>query len=148
MLPALIGLIALFVGIAIGGADNSSTSADPEVTTETVVTTITPDPVTTTEIKTLRPPAPTATVTRTVRVTPQPEAGITGDGTFIVGTQVQPGTYQSSGGSDCYWARLSGLSGDFDDVITNGLGAHQVVTISPSDAAFDTERCGEWTKVG
>ena len=33
------------------------------------------------------------------------------DGTFRVNTDIQPGTYQTTGGSSCYWERLKGFSG-------------------------------------
>jgi hypothetical protein len=59
---------------------------------------------------------------------------------------VQPGTYRSDNPS-CYFARLSGTSGEFDDIIANGNGA-TVVTIDPSDNAFESRRCSPWTQVG
>ena len=34
-----------------------------------------------------------------------------GDGTYRVGTQIKPGLYKATGGSLCYWERLSGFSG-------------------------------------
>ncbi|MBE1524397.1 hypothetical protein [Nesterenkonia lutea] len=72
---------------------------------------------------------------------------IPGSGTFIVGEDIQPGTYRTDGGSGyCYWARLSGLSGEFGDIITNGLPDGQgFVTIAETDVAFETSDCGEWT---
>lgn len=69
-----------------------------------------------------------------------------GDGIYVVGEDIQAGTYRSSGSSYCYWERLSGLSGDFDDIITNDTGeGPMVVTISPNDAAFSSTGCAEWT---
>jgi hypothetical protein len=69
------------------------------------------------------------------------------DGMFIVGKDIQPGTYQTDGGANCYWARLSGFGGTFDDIIANNAGAgSQTVTIAASDKAFKTERCGLWQK--
>lgn len=80
-----------------------------------------------------------------------PEPGtIPGDGTFLVGTDVEPGTYRSSGGDSygCYYARLSDTTGNFDAIITNGIGDGQsIVTIEPTDAAFETSGCGTWEKV-
>lgn len=74
-----------------------------------------------------------------------------GDGTFLVGTDIESGQYRNSGTGSlgmCYWARLSGTSGDFDELITNGLTEGQtVVTIRDSDVAFETQSCGEWTRV-
>lgn len=73
------------------------------------------------------------------------ENTIPGSGVFLVGEDIQPGTY-STEGSSCYWARLSGVSGDFDDIISNGnLDGPGYVTIAESDSAFETTRCGEWT---
>jgi hypothetical protein len=77
---------------------------------------------------------------------PGPKRIIT-DGLWKVGEEVAPGTYRSSGGGNCYWARLSGFSGDLDDIITNGLGRNQTVTISPSDVGFESDGCGEWTRI-
>lgn len=71
---------------------------------------------------------------------------IPGTGTFVVGEDVAPGTYRTAGSSGCYWARLSGTSGDLGDVLANGLSDGPLtVTIAPSDEAFETQRCGEWT---
>ena len=71
---------------------------------------------------------------------------IPGAGTYLVGTDIQAGQYRSAGSEGCYWARLRSTSGR--DIIANGLSdGPQVVTISASDAAFETSRCGTWTKV-
>lgn len=72
---------------------------------------------------------------------------IPGSGTFLVGEEIQPGTYRTEGTSGfCYWARLSGLSGEFDDIITNDFSeGPSFVTIADTDVAFETSDCGEWT---
>ena len=62
-------------------------------------------------------------------------------GTYIVGRDISPGTYQGDGGADvlssCYWARLSGLSGSFDDLITNDNAVGQFfVNVAPTDTAL------------
>ena len=79
----------------------------------------------------------------------EPSAGaIPGDGTFLVGEDIQPGTYQTDGGGEfgCYWARLSDTSGEFEGIIANGNPqGPTTVTISASDAAFETSGCSEWT---
>lgn len=71
-------------------------------------------------------------------------------GTYVVGKDIKPGTYKTSGSSDmCYWERLRGLSGGFGDIIANGLPTGQaLITISSSDVAFKTQGCETWTKVG
>lgn len=70
------------------------------------------------------------------------------EGTFIVGTDITPGRWRASGGSYCYWARLSGFGGETStDVIANHLGeGSAVVEIQPTDAGFETTGCGEWER--
>lgn len=70
-----------------------------------------------------------------------------GQGFFIVGTDMRPGTYRSSIGGSCYWARLSGFTGDFSQIIANHFGSRGVVTIRSTDRGFESSRCGTWTKV-
>ena len=70
-----------------------------------------------------------------------------GEGTFIVGTDVAAGTWRADGdASGCFWTRLSGFSGGFDQIIANNFGAN-VVTIAATDAGFDSSDCGTWTKI-
>lgn len=72
---------------------------------------------------------------------------IPGSGTYRVGIDIEPGTYVSTSGGSCYWARLSGLGGTLSDVIANdNVTGQAVVTVSPSDAAFETSRCGTWER--
>lgn len=72
------------------------------------------------------------------------ENTIPGSGTFLVDEDVAPGTYQTAGSSDCYWARLSGTSGALEDIIANGFAeGPTTLTIAPSDAAFEVTRCAE-----
>ncbi|MGH8936697.1 MAG: S-layer homology domain-containing protein [Acidimicrobiia bacterium] len=72
-----------------------------------------------------------------------------GDGVWIVGTDVGSGTWRnedSSGG--CYWERLSGFTGEFDDIIANNFAyAIQTVEIEPDDEGFRSNGCGEWTRL-
>lgn len=72
---------------------------------------------------------------------------IPGSGTYLVGDDIQPGTYRMTldGSSSCYWARLAGLSGELGDIITNdNVSGQAFVTIAETDVAFETSRCGEW----
>ncbi|MGH3836036.1 MAG: hypothetical protein ACRDSF_10075 [Pseudonocardiaceae bacterium] len=74
-----------------------------------------------------------------------------GEGKFLVGTDIAPGTYQTTGESgslDCYWERLKDTSGATDSIIANNLGeGSATVTIHKSDAAFQTRWCNTWSKV-
>jgi hypothetical protein len=71
-------------------------------------------------------------------------------GTFIIGTDVAPGTWQSNGtGTSCYWERLSGFDGTFSNIISNFFGsAPAVVTIASTDQGFHSSGCGVWSKIG
>ena len=74
---------------------------------------------------------------------------IPGDGTFLVGSEIQPGTYRSVDNSLCYWERKSGTSGDFNEILANGnVDGQAIVTIEPYDVAFTSTRCSDWTKIG
>jgi len=71
-----------------------------------------------------------------------------GEGMYFVGKDVAPGTWQSNGGGVCYWARLSGFSGQLRDIKDNDLRAGPtVVTIEPGDQGFYSRRCGTWTRL-
>lgn len=79
---------------------------------------------------------------------PGPVGSIPGDGTFVVGVDIKPGTYRTIGGDGCYWERLSGLSGSFDDILANdNVTGPAVVAISARDTAFTTTNCAEWHRV-
>jgi len=68
------------------------------------------------------------------------------DGDYRVGVEVPPGTYSATNPEHCYWERLEGFSGEFDEIIANDFGSG-IVTISPSDPAFSSSSCGIWTKI-
>lgn len=140
------GVLGLIIGTSAGGSDDTSTASSAAPATSTVtVTEPAPAPVTVTA------PAP-APVTVTAAPPPPPEpAGpgttIDGDGTYVVGEDIAPGTYRTEGGPGCYWARLADFNGDFDSIITNGFGdGQQVVNISANDAAFEASGCGTWSQ--
>ncbi len=70
-----------------------------------------------------------------------------GDGTYIVGTDIAPGTWSAPGGPSCYWERLSGFGGSTGEIIANDFGSSgAIVTIDPSDRGFATDGCGVWSR--
>jgi hypothetical protein len=70
-----------------------------------------------------------------------------GDGMYIVGTDIAPGTYKNTGAQGCYYARLSGFGNTLDDIIANNdTDAPAIVTIAATDKGFQSEGCGMWTK--
>lgn len=79
-----------------------------------------------------------------------PDGTIPGDGTFVVGSEVQPGTYKTEGTQDfaCYYARLADTSGEPQSIIANKAPqGPSTVTIEDTDGAFETSGCLPWTKV-
>ena len=80
------------------------------------------------------------------RITGSPTAPF-GDGMYIVGVDIAPGTWQNDGSSGCYWARLSGFSHESADIIANEYSDdQQTVTISSGDVGFESDDCGTWSK--
>lgn len=72
------------------------------------------------------------------------------DGIWIVGVDVQPGTYRTQNpGGDCYWERMRDFAQGLNSIIANGLpsGVSAIVEIRSSDAGYTSQRCGTWTKV-
>lgn len=144
---------AFILGVVIGTSGGSSADEAGSVSAASQATaTVTATPPAVTEpaaTVTVEAPAPAPVTVTAAPVPDEPESSFDGDGTFVVGEDIQPGTYRNAGSSGCYWARLSGLSGAFGDIIANDIGdGPQVVQISPSDAAFETTRCGTWELAG
>ena len=74
-------------------------------------------------------------------------AGTFGAGTKKVGgTGIAPGRYVTTTADTCYWARLSGFGGTFDEILTNDFstGKNVVVDILPTDVGFTSSGCGTW----
>jgi hypothetical protein len=72
-----------------------------------------------------------------------------GDGLFLVGVDVRPGTYRNAGGENCYWARLRSTSGELGAIIANdNPTGPTVVTIRSTDKAFETSNCATWQRIG
>lgn len=71
-----------------------------------------------------------------------PDTDITGfmNGVLEVGAgkDIAPGRYRFTG--SCYWARLSGFSGEMDDLIANGNeDGSFIVEIDPADVGFELQ---------
>ena len=74
---------------------------------------------------------------------------IPGEGTFVVGEDLQPGTYRTEGQDGCYWARLSGLGGGLEDIIANdNTDGPVTIEVSPGDRALELSGCGEFVRQG
>jgi len=64
-------------------------------------------------------------------------------GTHLVNEDIEPGRYKSEGNIQ-YWERLSGLSGELDDIIANEsmISGSTIVDIKESDVAFSFSGTG------
>jgi hypothetical protein len=138
--------LLIFPAIVLLAGCSAAAKTLPAVTTTNTVTAM----ATVTATVTARPVQVVATknVTHTVTFTPAPVVAFS-DGIFQIPQDVKPGTYKTSGSGDsCYYARLSGLD-PVQDIITNSNSdGPMVVTISPSDKAFDTSGGCDWVRVG
>ncbi|MEU4364281.1 hypothetical protein [Promicromonospora sp. NPDC023987] len=76
------------------------------------------------------------------------EASQVTDGTWSVGSDVQPGTYRTKEAvsSNCYWEITAGGSNG-SDIIENDIpgGGYPVVTVQDGQV-FTSARCGTWAK--
>jgi hypothetical protein len=70
---------------------------------------------------------------------------IPGNGTFQSEVDYIPGTYKSDGGGSCYWATLN--SADPYDISSNENASGPTIA-SITTPYFQTQGCGEWTRVG
>jgi hypothetical protein len=71
-----------------------------------------------------------------------------GPGVHLVGTDIEPGIYRTTG-EISYFARLSGLTGEFSDIIANEASPPPpvLVEIKSSDVAFESRGSGQWTMI-
>ncbi|GAA1945159.1 hypothetical protein [Agromyces allii] len=68
---------------------------------------------------------------------------------YTVGLTMEPGVYEANAtGSTCYW-KITTSGTNYSDIVENDLGKAGVlrVTVSPGQD-FQSQRCGEWHKVG
>lgn len=158
LIVAAIGLLAVLLIAFCGDGEEAGTSTTsttlpatstsaPGTSTATTLSTTTtvPESTTTVSTTTSTDPATTTTISTTTSLTlPEP---VFGSGTHVVGEDVAPGVYETGIVEDdlgCYWERLSGLSGEFEDIIANGnVSNHDVVEIEEGDAGFGTD-CEAW----
>lgn len=128
-----------FVPPMFGAGSPTTTTTTPTSAAEETTTTEAAPETTTTEVETTTTAAPTTTTaaptTTTVPASPTPAFR---SGTWLVGDEIEPGIYATAGES-CYWARLSGLSGAFGDIIANdNTNGQAIVDIAESDEAFES----------
>ena len=68
-------------------------------------------------------------------------------GTYVVGEDIQPGSYRAKASPGCYWARLSSLN--TSDIIDNGNADGPVaIDVLPSDRALELSGCADFVRQG
>jgi len=80
---------------------------------------------------------------------PYPDPFMEHDGTYVIGKDIRPGLYLTSGATGagtCSWLRLSTAgSQQVSNVIDRGESNDaQYVLIPPTDTAFETHGCQTW----
>lgn len=146
----------VIVQVAAAQTQAAQSTATPQPTntaapTATIAPTDTPEPTNTP--RPTQPPSPTSKpvptakpVTAAPTKPPAPAVRTFGQGQWIVGADIAPGTYRAPGSDACYWERLSGFGGSLGEILANDIAAGPVlVTIAPTDKGFNSHDCGEWT---
>ena len=131
VVPGAVLAVLAVIGLAsCGGTGNTpTTTVPPTTTTAAPTTTTTAAPTTTTTA------APTTTTAAPAAMEEIP--GIVINGTYQVGIDWQPGRYRFATSGSCYWERLSGFSGEADDVIANGDNTLLfIVDVADDDVGF------------
>jgi len=85
----------------------------------------------------------TSTITQTLEPSPTEPQEIL-PGTYLVGTDIQPGLYIGFGGEgmidSCYWARLKDVTGALDSILANDNSIGQFyIQVKPTDYALETK---------
>lgn len=122
-----IALVAFFVGIGAGAATNTTNTAASAPTVTTTAPAPAPSTVThhapapPAKTRTLKPTViktvATRTHTMTVTFTPKPKPAIN-DGVYQVGRDINPGTWRTQGGNDCYFEIDNDANGN--NIANNG----------------------------
>jgi hypothetical protein len=127
----------LGIGAGIGSAGSGGSSATPAPEIQPV-----PGPTVT---------VPGPTVTAQAAKPPGPAGTMNGDGVFVVGSDIPPGTYHTTGaidgtGGNCYYALLG--STDTSNIIdNNNVTGPATITVGPGVKAVQTSGCLPWHRV-
>ena len=153
VVPLAIGGAVLFL-CCLGGVVVFATSGDPDGVPGATSGPDTADPVPV-DAEDGGSPGTGAGTEAEPEPEPEPEPAGFGSGVWEVGTEIPSGTYVTvvpEGGvfDSCYWARLSGFSGDFEEIIANdnlNAGARGRLELSGSDAGVEFSGGCEWVEV-
>jgi hypothetical protein len=153
--PIVVGILCLLVGLAAAGSSKKDNTASSASAATVTVTTTTTD----TKAGTIPAAAPakvtvTETTTQTAAAPSPSTAADTGytDGTYIVGSDIKPGTYKSAGPAAggiglCYWERDKKTDDPLSKIIANDDTKGQaVINISSSDYSVTFTGCQPFVK--
>ena len=134
---AVVGVLALFIGIGIGASAGGQSAAPGS--SPSVVYVTSPGAVAPIEAKPTTPPAPAPPAQPTIK-----------EGSWTVGTDFPAGQYRTADAvaAECYWSiTKSGSNGS--DIIANDIpgGGRPTVTLKAGQD-FTSHGCGTWAKVG
>lgn len=153
--------VSFFVGIGIGAAGGGDTEPAADETPEpqpTATVTVTAEPSSDLGAREAALDERESELSALAAELDEREAAITeqeeavaantvGDGVWVVGDDIEPGTYRATDvSSDCYWAiTVTGSNGA--DIVNNGIpgGGNPQVTVEKGQD-FESARCGEWVK--
>lgn len=138
-LSVIVPATALLGVLLLAGCGAATPALGAPASTITVYETVTPTPTPTT--------APPATSTSTAATTTQsgPATTINADGVYVLGKDIDAGTWSTTGGADCYYAFLS--STDTTDIInSNNISGADTVTLASPTVAFEISGGCVWSK--
>jgi hypothetical protein len=137
------GVILISIGAAIGGSGKSSSGTAAPAPTVTRTKVISPGP---------NIPSPAVTVTQTVKPRVPRNSVMSGDGVYVVGSDIRHGVYHTTGAlggrqGNCYIALLG--STNTGDIIDNAnVTGPDTITINSGVKAVETNGCKAWTRTG
>ncbi|WP_030845110.1 hypothetical protein [Streptomyces sp. NRRL F-4474] len=151
---------ALIIGVAIGGPDVTEDKAGRERPAPTVTTPSQAAETTRAHEAPATEPAPARTTApSTPSPSPEPTAksgpatSFKGDGQYLVGEDIDPGTYMTAGPADGlfpnrYWARHKDASGEFSSIVANGNVQGQTRVTVRKGEYLEVKGCLPWKKAG
>ena len=157
VLPTVVGVTCLFLGFSLAGGNENSELRDQVATLESENATLSNDLFDRdTQLEELRErvwilesqsDADAQDSAPSVGVGPAATEGFPGEGVFIVGLEVEEGTYESSGQVGCSWTRATiGMDSADDETVTTDELTE--VTLTSEDLMFVTSGCADWVRVG
>jgi len=76
---------------------------------------------------------------------PPPSAGFTiGEGAWVVGEQLQPGTYRTATVAGCHWSRKRDATGGLQSIIADGIVDGDAIVTIRAGEVFESVRCKTW----